>query len=79
MTSNMIYIVALGVGFEFPRKIHLNTQCPPDFWTIRQHCKASSKDAEICKIQLACCHCTNTAHCSVLPISKTLFARGSNS
>ena len=29
MTSNMIYIVALGVGFKCPRKIHLNTQCPP--------------------------------------------------
>ena len=27
MTSNMIYIVALGVGFKCPRKIHLNTQC----------------------------------------------------
>ena len=24
----MIYIVALGVGFKCPRKIHLNTQCP---------------------------------------------------
>ena len=29
MTSNMIYIVALAVGFKCPRKIHLNTQCPP--------------------------------------------------
>ena len=28
MTSNMIYIVALGGGFKCPRKIHLNTQCP---------------------------------------------------
>ena len=28
MTSNMIYIVALGVGFKCPLKIHLNTQCP---------------------------------------------------
>ena len=27
MTSNMIYIVALGVGLKCPRKIHLNTQC----------------------------------------------------
>ena len=26
MTSNMIYTVALGVGFKCPRKIHLNTQ-----------------------------------------------------
>ena len=26
MTSNMIYIVALGGGFKCPRKIHLNTQ-----------------------------------------------------
>ena len=25
----MIYIVALGVSFKCPRKIHLNTQCPP--------------------------------------------------
>ena len=28
MTSNMIYIVALGSGFKCPHKIHLNTQCP---------------------------------------------------
>ena len=25
----MTYIVALGVGFKCPRKIRLNTQCPP--------------------------------------------------
>ena len=25
----MIYIVALGVGFKCPHKIHLYTQCPP--------------------------------------------------
>ena len=29
MPSNMIYIVTLGVGFKCPRKINLNTQCPP--------------------------------------------------
>ena len=29
ITSDMIYIVALGVGLKCPRKIHLNTQCPP--------------------------------------------------
>ena len=29
MTSNMIYIVALGGGFKCPHKIHLNTQCTP--------------------------------------------------
>ena len=29
LTSNMIYIVALGVGFKCPCKIHMNTQCPP--------------------------------------------------
>ena len=39
MTSIMIYIVTLGVGFECPRKIHLNTQWgggvrPPDFGRI---------------------------------------------
>ena len=28
ITSNMIYIVALGVGLKCPCKIHLNTQCP---------------------------------------------------
>ena len=28
MTSNMIYIVALGGDFKCPCKIHLNTQCP---------------------------------------------------
>ena len=27
MASNMIYIVALGVGLKCLRKIHLNTQC----------------------------------------------------
>ena len=27
MTSNMIYIVALGAGLKCPRKIHLNSQC----------------------------------------------------
>ena len=26
LTSNMIYIIALGVGFKCPRKIHLNTE-----------------------------------------------------
>ena len=26
MTSNIIYIVAFGVGFKCPHKIHLNTQ-----------------------------------------------------
>ena len=26
MTSNMIHIVALGVGFKCPRKTHFNTQ-----------------------------------------------------
>ena len=26
MTPNMIYTVALGVGFKCPHKIHLNTQ-----------------------------------------------------
>ena len=29
MTSNMIYIVTFGGGLKCPRKIHLNTQCPP--------------------------------------------------
>ena len=28
LTSNMVYIVALGVGLKCPCKIHLNTQCP---------------------------------------------------
>ena len=28
-TSNIIYIVAFGVGSKCPHKIHLNTQCPP--------------------------------------------------
>ena len=39
MTSNMIYIVALGVGFKCPRKIHLNTQCPPPYSWNRVHCQ----------------------------------------
>ena len=29
MTSNMIYFVAFSGGLKCPRKIHLNTQCPP--------------------------------------------------
>ena len=29
MTSNIIDIVAFGVGFKCPRKINLNTQCLP--------------------------------------------------
>ena len=31
-TSNMIYIVALGVGLKCPRKIHLNIQCDGSGW-----------------------------------------------
>ena len=27
MTSNIFIIIAFGVGFKCPRKIHLNTQC----------------------------------------------------
>ena len=37
MASNMIYIVALGVGLKFPRKIHLNTQCPGDHYDYPVH------------------------------------------
>ena len=41
MTSNMIYVVALGGGFKCPRKIHLNTQCPPPHcvlkWVLHGH------------------------------------------
>ena len=37
MTSNVIYIVALGVGFKCPHKINLNTQCPPRFWQNKRH------------------------------------------
>ena len=29
ITLKMIYIFELGIGFKGPRKIHLNTQCPP--------------------------------------------------
>ena len=43
MTSNIIYIVALGVGFKCPRKIHLNTQCPEgvskEFWAKLPVCR----------------------------------------
>jgi hypothetical protein len=35
MTSNMIYIVALGGGFKCPRKIHLNPQWGKGFmWRL---------------------------------------------
>ena len=40
ITSNMIYIVALGVGFKYPHKIHLYTQCPPcvdSFYTLSMY------------------------------------------
>ena len=42
MTSNIVYVVAFGVGFKCPRKIHLNTQwgggeLPPTFWQNRRH------------------------------------------
>ena len=32
VTSNMFHIIAFGVGFKCPRKIHLNTQCPGLQW-----------------------------------------------
>ena len=31
LTSNMTYIVALGVGFKCPRKIHVNSQWGGDY------------------------------------------------
>ena len=31
-TKIMIYIAAFGVGLKCPRKIRLNTQCPPPFF-----------------------------------------------
>ena len=34
ITSNIIDIVVFGVGFKCPRKIHLNTQCPPSLVEI---------------------------------------------
>ena len=34
MTSKMMYIFALGVGFKCPRKIHLNTQCPKSLMDV---------------------------------------------
>ena len=42
MTSNMIYIVALGDGLKCPRKIYLNTQCKGGGhcvlkWVLRGH------------------------------------------
>ena len=42
MTSNIFTIIAFGVGFKCPRKIHLNTQCPPppDFQTFLRPCTA---------------------------------------
>ena len=41
MTSNMIYIVALGAGLKCPHKIHLNTQSPggtPSYKKCHVHC-----------------------------------------
>jgi hypothetical protein len=34
LTSNMIYIVALGVSLKCPREIYLNTQCPQNKTSI---------------------------------------------
>jgi radical SAM superfamily enzyme len=36
MTSNMIYIVALGGGFKCPRKLHSNTQGGPNFALVNK-------------------------------------------
>ena len=41
MTSNMIYIVALGVGLKCPRKIHLNTQCSAG---VRRPCPQATQN-----------------------------------
>ena len=39
MTSNIFHVIAFGVGFKCPRKIHLNTKCPPhDIWIFRRLC-----------------------------------------
>ena len=35
LTSNMVYIVALDVGFKCPHKIHLNTQWGDSKWRDR--------------------------------------------
>ena len=50
MTSNIIDIVALGVGFKCPRKIYLNTQwgggvCPPRFWQVTKAPPAAAAQA----------------------------------
>ena len=37
ITSNMIYIVAFGVGLKCPHKIHLNTQCPPPYFVFSKN------------------------------------------
>ena len=44
MTSNMIYIVAVGIGFKCPCKIHLNTP-----WGRGQKCGISD-DGQVQKI-----------------------------
>ena len=44
MTSNIIDIVAFGVGFKCPRKTHLNAQCPPS-----PPLPASLHGKELCK------------------------------
>ena len=51
MTLNMIYIVAFGVGLKCPRKIHLNTQCPPPFHRVQGQTKNVFRVSE----KLACC------------------------
>ena len=52
MTSNMIYIVAFDVGFKCPRKIHLNTQCPPPALCpppMALHAQTLYRTAEVCR------------------------------
>ena len=39
ITSNIIHMVAFGVGFKCPRKIHLNTQCPPSWHRVNLSAK----------------------------------------
>ena len=49
MISNMIYIVALGVGLKCPRKIHLNTQSSSDQLNISSTFFSSKLDSPVIK------------------------------
>ena len=67
MTSNIFIIIAFGVGFKCPRKIHLSTQCPPRI-QFRRPC--SKHMAEMLVLP-----CTAAPELKLMKLTKLLGAR----